>query len=219
MHNIVKSVAIGLLSGTFLPSCTNVQNQPVNFTAAALAEFQRTESCVYGGLPMDVQFNVADVPPRISGLSSFGDAEAAELQRALDIKLLDLLKVSMAEALAKQPTSNALDYNSLSLDFETAMVTHAGDSLHLTFCGNIQKVGSTVMAAVAGWFSRAVDHVQEGAPLTRWFAQLGPNGTAHEVEFIMLATALHAERPDIGTDRLLDAFRVYVASQRTHQQR
>jgi len=184
--------------------------------ASALGSFQRTQSCVYGGLPMDVQFDVADVPPRVNRHPAFGDAEADALQRALDVKLLDLLKASMAEALTKQPSGGALNYKDLSLDFEDALAAHAGDSLHLAFCGDAQQVGGTVVAAVSAWFSRAVDHVQEADPLTRWFAQIGPKATSHEAEFAMLATALHAERPDMGTGRLLDAFKVYIASPGVH---
>lgn len=200
-----------LLAGWLIAACSQARSQPDAVSASRLAEFQRTQYCVYGGLPMELRFDIVGSPPRIGYHTNFGSAEAEMLQQALDPRLLALMKTAVIDALEKQSAHDELNYKNLSLDFEAALINHAGRALNLSFCGDEKLVGSTVEAALTGWFSRAVDHASETDPLTRWFVRFGAKSRTHETEFIMLATALHAARPDIGIARLARAFRSYVA--------
>lgn len=190
-----------------------------NTNAAVLgdtSEFQRTTNCVYGGLPMDVQFDVPTSPPRIDGRGSLGEDEIKQLGKALDPRIALLLRDAFTEAVSDQPKDGTLNFGKVSLAFEAALQNRAGQQLNLNFCGDHAKVGNTIIAAISGWFSRAVNHASSSSPLTKWFQQIDDKAPAHEVEFVILATADQLSNSKVSIAALLNSFKASLSSGAQH---
>jgi hypothetical protein len=177
------------------------------------AELQRTTSCVYGGLPMDVQFDVPSSPPRIDGNTSLGEGEVNQLKKALDPRISLLLQNAFMEAVNNQPKGKtALNFAKVSSAFEARLQNMSGQQLNLNFCGDQTTVGNAIVAAIAGWFSRAVNHTSSASPLTKWFQQIDGKAPTHEVEFVMLATANQPANSKVSFAALLDSFKASLVS-------
>ena len=179
--------------------------------AKNMDEQRRMTSCVYGGLPMDIQFDTPNVPPRINTHSSFGDTESDLLAHALDGRIGFALSAAFDHAM-KEQRPGAIDFAKLSLEFRASLQENAAKELNLEFCGEQQEVGQTVVAAVASWFGRALASNTDSNSLEEWFNRIDVDAKNHETEFAMLATANALSSSNVNMAILTQAFRESLQS-------
>lgn len=167
-------------------------------------EFWRTTYCVAGHLPMEVQFSLADNPVRLDG-ESFGMREVDHISGQVDIKIAALLKESVAAAWQQAYGGQVIQWSrERSLELAEALVVEIAErapkALGIRFCGGYEAVGNAAYAAIAEYFSRAVQ--LEGGRPPSWLAhaQTRSNGGI----IVMLAVALRLAHIEFDPEQLVE---------------
>lgn len=166
-------------------------------------EFWRTTYCVAGGLPMEVQFSLADNPMRLEG-DSFDLSDVDRISRQLDIKITALLKDSVAAAWRQTYGNQTTELSSertreLAELLVVEIAARAPKSLGITFCGPGEQVGNAAFSAISGYFSRAVQLGNGRQPGWLAHAQERSNGGI----VVMLAVALRLAQIEFDTEKLV----------------
>lgn len=169
-------------------------------------EFWRTTYCVAGGLPMEIRFALADNPTKLEG-DSFDLSKIDIIGKQIDIKISALLKESLAAALRQTYGNKEIEWSSdqvkeLADSFILEIYKKAPNSLGIDFCGPREKVGNAALAAILGYFSRAVQLEDGSQPIWLENAQASSNGTI----VIMLSMALRISQIDFDKEKVLQAF-------------
>jgi hypothetical protein len=191
----------------FLLGCSSTAISAETLDEASESEFNRTTSCVNGGLPMEVQFVLPDNPPKLGG-PTFGLREVDSIANRVDGKVAGLLEEAALRAWKTTSSDHKPDWSAkfvsrLELELMGEITSQAPRRLQLEFCGDRESVGSTVLAAIAAYLSRTVQ--LDGARQPDWLRNLGPNAADRSTSIIMLAVALRLAKIEFDPKILAQA--------------
>lgn len=194
--------------GASLLGCSSVSISAEPPGMASEIEFNRTTSCVVGGLPMEVQFALADNPPTLGG-QTFGMREVDSVVDRVDGRIAGLIKEAALRAWKITAADQKVDWSAkfvsrLEAELAGEIAGQAPNRLQLEFCGSQDAVGSAAFAAIAGYFSRAIQ--LEDARQPEWLKNLGPNAAARGNSILMLAVALRLAEIEFDPMVLAQAF-------------
>lgn len=157
----------------------------------------RTTSCVRGGLPMEVQFDVSRNPPKFVG--PVFDIQAIDvLTDKLDARIAHLLKMSVLEAWNSADKENGKlskkSFARLRADLIGEIVERAPKALGIWFCGEATSVGNAAFAAIIEYFARSVE--LDGGRTPTWLSQLDQSVQSQGASIVMMAVALRLANID-----------------------
>lgn len=201
-------LALIVLIGAPLVGCSTTAMSAEPPDVASENDFNRTTSCVNGGLPMEVQFVLPGNPPKLDG-SDFGMREVDSVVSRVDGKIATLLKDAALRAWKittadHEPVWSAKFASRLEVELAGEVASQAPSKLQLEFCGSQDAVGSAVLAALAGYFSRTVQLGAASQP--DWLKNLGPTAAAKANSIVTLAVALRLAKIEFDPEVLAQAF-------------
>lgn len=213
INSRVRSLVGRALATAFLAQallgCAN------NSIARDNAMFDRTNYCVRGGLPMELQFNLADNPFRADAEILSERLVDGVIQR-LDGRVSRLLRDAGRNAWRQAPVSvSSVGQAGVFSAFESTLVLEivrfGGDALGVAFCGEREIVGAAVVAAIGEYFSRAI--VLEDGRRPRWVQMLPGDQSGSNV--LMVLVSLRLADPGLNWDVLLSALSSKSSSEST----
>lgn len=189
MKNLIKALLLplGAISG-----CTAiaVQNPALDDADA----FDRTNSCVRGGLPMEIIFSVPDNPLRLTGARiTLEDIDS--FVSKMDGKLRLLLRSSIRNAFRKagfkreEPLMLDQHFNLLSSELSSSIAEDGPRAFAVEFCGAKESVGNAVSADIASYFERAL--LANDGSYAIWATRVA--GKGQEVSLLLVMAALRSD--------------------------
>ncbi|WP_257387421.1 hypothetical protein [Tahibacter caeni] len=157
-------------------------------------EFDRTNSCVRGGLPMEIVFSVADNPPRLAG-EYITSEDLDKLVSKMDGKLRFLLGSSIRKAVqdvgARKSGHLKVDqyFELLSGELSNSIAENGPRTFGIEFCGAMNSVSNAVSASIASYFERAL--LSENGDYAEWASRVA--GKGRESSLLLVMAALRAE--------------------------
>lgn len=177
--------------------------------------FDRTNYCVRGGLPIELQFNLVDNPFRADA-ELLSERLIDDVIQRLDGRVSRLLRDAGRNAWRQAPVSvSGMGQGGVLSAFESALVLEivrlGGDAFGVAFCGERESVGGAVVAAIAEYFSRAI--VLEDGRRPRWVQMLPGDQNGSSV--LMVLASLRLADPGLNWDVLLSALSGKSSSEST----
>ncbi|TDR35144.1 hypothetical protein DFR29_14011 [Tahibacter aquaticus] len=167
----------------------------------------RTEFCVRGGLPMEIQFSIDENPRKFSG-TSLTETAVDEFIRRLDVRVASLLRNAGKAAWKKSGGADRKSIGfgmSLEQEIRSYIIGNAARELQLAFCGDAEVVGSSVDTTLLAYFWRSIDVGPQQKPA--WLDKL-KNGRDHGTGIVLTVVALRLANPEIEIESLVQSFDV-----------
>jgi hypothetical protein len=189
MKNIIVSLllSLGAISGCAATGVQSPSLEDVN-------DFERINSCVRGGLPMEVIFSVPDNPRRLTGgYVTLEDIDS--FVSKMDGKLRLLLKSSIQKAFRKaglkreKPLMVDQHFSLLSSELSRLIAEDGPRAFGVEFCGAVDSVGNAVSADVSGYFERAL--LANDGSYASWATRVA--GEGHELSLLLVMAALRSD--------------------------
>jgi hypothetical protein len=156
-------------------------------------EFNRTTSCVRGGLPMEIQFSLPDSPRKAKGDTLTLEMVDDVLEK-LDGKVKLLLSQSARAVWNRSGSTegtagfHAGSIKALTDEFLGEVAERAPETLGVDFCGSRDDVGSAAEAAILDYFGRAL--TLEGGSNPNWIVSMSDPSRGQSI--LMFAAGLRA---------------------------
>lgn len=165
----------------------------------------RTTYCVFGRLPMEVQFAVPGNPAR-SEANRFDESVTDDFISVLDKGIARLLREAAETVVAKGEKNSDIEWTAdfamaLHDELAIAIAERAPHVLGVAFCGEPDTVGGAALGAIADYFSRSV-RVDANGVRPEWIDGLKDPSMASSI--LLTATALRLAHVEFSKD-LIDA--------------
>jgi hypothetical protein len=171
-------------------------------------EINRTNYCVQGGLPREVQFFDEANPPSLNG-AIFDVRDLDRISDLLDSSIASLLRESMVSAWQSEQVETAswnLDFaRQLESSFAIEFIKRAPKRLNVEFCGDAKSVGDAVFTALATYFGRSVEIDEDGRP-PPWLARHGKSAIDRRAAIVMIAVSLRLAKIEFDLNEFVAAF-------------